>query len=214
LKSFLVISSLAKESENSYNFFDKAYHNRLTKNKNRRVKGILELAYLLASILYLIGSVILYFPNYSLISTILFIIASVLFLGGGIKDIIDKIILHTILYLLGGLLFTIGSFLFLEVNIIEYGVWCFRLGSCCYIIGGGCNIYILVKGNEPCIELNSKLKLKIVSIVDYMFGSSFFIMGGILYELKVTYIALATLRTIGALFFTIGALILFILTIW
>lgn len=90
------------------------------------------------SFLFIVGSIPLYWTTIaaSYVSTVVFIVASMLYLIGAVLDIMIGLSLPNLLYLVGGFAFVIGSFLFLptfETMII--GFWIFRIGSCSYFFG-------------------------------------------------------------------------------
>ena len=176
-------------------------------NNLSKIEGFVEYCYLIGSILYIPASVLIFFPECNLQSTIIFIIASAIFLVGGIKDCIVPIknmTPHVIFNLFGGFLFTLGSFLFLCISTTRVGIWVFRCGSCCYIAGG--ILYLIKSKNDIDTNTTNTFKLKLLSTIQYICGSCLFITGGILSEIKVTYIAFATIWTIGSCLFTGGAI--------
>jgi hypothetical protein len=171
-----------------------------------KVIGLVELLNLCGSILYLVASILLYFSDTKLPTIIIFIVGSVLFLAASILDIYvcyyekNKSIttnMQYIFFLGGGTFFTVGSFLFIS-NTTEYaGLWIFRCGSVCYIIGSIIVIYKLHL--EP--EKQTLLKQSVCASLLYINGSTLFLTGGILNELKLPRILFATVWVIASISF-------------
>lgn len=154
--------------------------------------------YFIGSVLYIPASVLLFWPLLKIPSTVIFIVASVAFLVAGCIDLAKTQTLINVFYLVGGLLFTIGSFLFLSYDdvVLRVGVWIFRFGSLHYIIGSS----LLVR-----VHLLQNTSHKVAATLQYMCGSTLFIIGGILSETRQSVVAFATVWTIGSVAFTGGA---------
>lgn len=162
-----------------------------------------EIFYLIGSVLYIPASVLLYWRDYKLPSTILYIVAGGAFLAGGIVDIAQKRRLITVLYLIGGIAFFAGSFFFLSSETARAGIWIFRFGSVHYVVG---SIILIVNMATP------RDKRRIAATAQYISGSCLFITGGILSETGVTSIAFATVWTVGSVAFTGAAIMNIALT--
>jgi hypothetical protein len=162
-----------------------------------------EIFYLIGSVLYIPASVLLYWQDYTLPSTILYIVAGGAFLAGGIVDIAQKRRLITVLYFVGGIAFFAGSFFFLSPITVRAGIWIFRVGSVHYVVG---SVILIVTMSTP------RDKRRIIATGQYICGSCLFITGGILSETGVTSIAFATVWTVGSVAFTGAAIMNILLT--
>lgn len=160
-----------------------------------------NLIYFVGSILYIPASILLFWPYDSvaaLCSTIIYILGGCLFFTGGIIDICSshKVNAISILYLIGGFAFAVGAFLFLSSDSSRVGIWTFRCGSLCYISGSA---ILIVTMPIP------RSKLKLLATLQYMCGSSLFVIGGILSEAKAPFVSFAIIWVIGSIGFTGGA---------
>jgi hypothetical protein len=164
-----------------------------------------NLTYFFGSVLFIPASVLLYWPDDTKIPyTVIFIVASLGFLGGAIVDIYGSwdgkknSLVVLLLYLGGGFLFSLGSFLFLSYDamILLTGIWVFRFGSIHYITGSGLLIYFLPSPRAKC---------KVIATLSYMIGSTLFIAGGIVSQFGGPAVTFATIWTIGSVAFTAGA---------
>lgn len=162
-----------------------------------------EIFYLIGSVIYIPASVLLYWQDYNLPSTILYIVAGGAFLAGGIVDIAKKRRLITVLYFVGGIAFFAGSFFFLSPVTTRAGIWIFRVGSVHYVVG---SVILIVNMATP------RDKRRIIATAQYISGSCLFITGGILSETGVTSIAFATVWTVGSFAFTGAAIMNIVLS--
>lgn len=163
-----------------------------------------NVCYFIGSVLYVPASILLFWPKLCLPSTVIFIVASLAFVAGGVADIantcmdaksskLDYAIVT--IYLFGGIFFALGSFLFLSVdkNVLRAGLWTFRFGSVLYITGSA----FFLAATNVCI--------KRAATIQYMTGSTLFIVGGILSEMRAPVVGFATIWTVGSIAFTGGA---------
>lgn len=169
---------------------------------------LVEWLNLLGSFLYLIASVLLYFPSIKIVMIVVFILGSILFLIAASADIYNvkrtdnTFKIEHVFFLCGGTFFTIGSFLFLS-SITEYiGLWIFRCGSLCYISGSIIVIYKI--HNAQIVNLKSQ---KICASLLYANGSCLFLLGGVLNELKFSREVFATIWIIASISFTTAGII-------
>lgn len=124
-----------------------------------------------------------------------------MFLIGGVLSLLSAVnrSVSDWLFLVGGTAFTLGSILYWPTfGLARAGVWVFRVGSLCYISGS----MILVLRSHP------KRTWRVAGLVSYTFGSSLFVVGGIISEAGgggQLVVASSTVWTIASVFFTIGA---------